>query len=367
MRIVIAPDSLKGGPGAAAAAGAIAAGWRGHRPDDQVTLVPLADGGEGTLDAVDAAVSGAKRHHLTGVTGPDGRQVATSFLVLDDGTAVVELAAACGLPLMRELDPLAAHTIGLGEVIAAALATGARSLAIGVGGSASTDAGMGALTALGLRLLDGEGAELPPGGAALRRVHRVDDTALTPPPQGGVEVLTDVASPLTGPDGAAAVFGPQKGASPDDVKVLDAALTHLAGHLGGDPGAPGAGAAGGAGYGFATLWGARLRSGSEAIAGLVGLDEAVAEADLVITGEGWLDATSFVGKVVGAVTGTARRHGTPLAVVAGGAEPGIAEGHDVEVVTLTGLAGGVDASLRDPVTYLRQAGAVLAERWAPPR
>lgn len=362
MRVVIAPDSYKGGPGAAEVAHALADGWRQSRAGDELLELPLADGGEGTLDAIGAAVAGAERRPVTGVRGPDDRPVDASFLLLPDGTAVAELALASGLPMMSRLDPLGAHTVGLGEVIREVLRTGARRLLVGVGGSASTDGGLGALHALGLRALAADGSEIPDGGGALRQLASIDRTALLAPPVDGVEVLTDVESPLTGPRGAAAVFGPQKGADPAQIEQLDRALRHLAEVLGGDPQQPGAGAAGGTAYGFATLWDARLRSGSEAIAAQVGLDDAVRSADLVVTGEGYLDATSFVGKVVGTVAACAHRHGIPMAVACGGADPEVSGTRPgVAVVSLTDLAGGIAASMADPLRFLREAGRTLAD------
>lgn len=363
MRIVIAPDSYKGGPNAAEVAHAIAEGWLRQRGGDDVVELPLADGGEGTLQAMAAAVPGAERHEVRGVTGPDDRPVDSWYLLLPDGTAVVELAATSGLPMMAQPDPLGAHTAGLGEVIRAAIDTGARRLVVAAGGSASTDGGMGAFTALGLGLFDSEGDALPPGGGALRALASLDRTGLVAAPKDGVEVLTDVDSPLTGPNGAAAIFGPQKGATAGQIAELDAALRHLAKLLGGAPYEPGAGAAGGTAYGFATLWGAALRSGSAAIAAHVGLERAVVTADLVITGEGRLDATSFAGKVVGTVTATARRQETATAVIAGGVDPAAAcSAEGLNVVSLTNLAGSVESSLAEPLRFLRLAGERLARK-----
>ena len=215
-----------------------------------MVAVPLADGGEGTLDVLAAAVPGA-RWQQAQVTGPAGQPVDCPWLDLPDGTAAVELAAASGLPLLSRPDPLGAQTIGLGEVIGCALDAGARQVTIALGGSASTDGGTGALAALGARFLDADGRPLPAGGGALRDLAAVDLTGLRPPPPGGVSCLSDVRAPLLGPAGAAAVFGPQKGASPAQVALLDEGLARLAGLLGGDPDAPGAGAAGGTGYGLA--------------------------------------------------------------------------------------------------------------------
>jgi glycerate kinase len=360
VRVVIAPDSFKGSLPAAAAAAALAAGWQAARPGDEVRTVPLADGGEGTLDVLGAAVPAARREQAQ-VTGPAGQPVDCPWLVLPDGTAVVELAAASGLPLLSRPDPLGAHTIGLGEVIGCALDAGARQLTVALGGSASTDGGTGALAALGARFLDAGGRPLPPGGGALPGLAAVDLTGLRPPPPGGVSCLSDVRAPLLGPAGAAAVFGPQKGASPAQVARLDAGLARLAGLLGGDPAAAGAGAAGGTGYGLAAAWGALLAPGAPQLARLAGLDQALAGAGLVITGEGRYDQTSGTGKVAGAVFAAAAAAGVPAALVAGQVAARPPAGGPV--LSLAGLAGGVPAALADPARYLRLAGQRLAAGW----
>ncbi len=356
MRIIVAPDSFKGSISAHEAAAALAEGWLAVRPGDEIVLRPQADGGEGTLDAVAASVPGALRRDAGTVTGPDGRPTRGEWLQLPDGTAVVELAQVSGLPLMSALDPRRATTRGLGDVIASALDAGATRLIVGLGGSASTDGGAGALAALGLRLLDDTGRDLPDGGAALARLAHVDASRLRPRPAGGVRVLTDVTAPLLGPRGAAAVFGPQKGATPDDVADLDAALARFAAQLTADPTLslrPGSGAAGGAGFGFLAAWGATVEAGSGAIGAMTGLDAAIASADLVITGEGRFDATSTTGKVVGHVLELA---GALAVVVAGviSLDPG------VRSVALADLAGSVGAAHAAPEHWLRVAGAELA-------
>jgi glycerate kinase len=358
VRVVIAPDSFKGSIGAAGAAAALADGWRSVRPGDDVVCVPLADGGEGTLDVLAAAVSGA-RWHATRVTGPAGQPVDCAWLELPGGVAAVELARASGLPLLARPDPLGAHTTGLGEVIGRALDAGARQVIIALGGSASTDGGTGALAALGARFLDDAATPLPPGGGALGGLAAVDLAGLRPPPEVGVSCLSDVRAPLLGPAGAAAVFGPQKGASPAQVALLENGLTQLAACLGGDPGAPGAGAAGGTGYGFAAAWGAQIGPGAVQLSRLAGLDQALAGAGLVITGEGRYDETSGTGKVAGTVFAAAATAGVPAALVAGqvalAPPPAVAW-----AVGLAGLAGGPGPALADPGRWLRQAGRELA-------
>ncbi len=360
MRVVIAPDSFKGSIGAAAAAAALAGGWHQARPGDQVICVPLADGGEGTLDVLAAAVSGA-RWHTARVTGPAGQPVDCAWLELPGGIAAVELARASGLPLLARPDPLGAHTAGLGEIIGHALDTGAGQVMIALGGSASTDGGTAALAALGARFLDEAGRALPPGGGALAGLAAVDLAGLRPPPAGGASCLSDVRAPLLGPAGAAALFGPQKGASPAEVTLLEDGLARLAGCLGGDPAAPGAGAAGGTGYGFAAAWGAQIGPGAVQLARLAGLDRALSGAGLVITGEGRYDETSGTGKVAGTVFAAAAAAGVPAALVAGqvaaGPPPAVAW-----AVGLSDLAGGAGPALADPGRWLRQAGQELAAR-----
>jgi glycerate 2-kinase len=357
--VVVAPDSFKGSLPAAAVAAAIAGGWAAARPDDRVVCVPLADGGEGTMDGIEAAVRGTRRHTVRGVSGPDGRPVDADWLELPERTALVELAAVSGLPQIARLDPLGATTRGLGQLIAAACDAGSERLFIALGGSATSDGGTGAFRELGLVLRDAAGGNLDDGGGALTNLATVDSSGLRPPPPGGVEILTDVDNPLLGELGAAAVFGPQKGAGQEEIARLEAGLARLAELVGGDPTAAGAGAAGGAGYGFAALWGATTRAGSRAIAELAGLPDALADADLVITGEGTLDATSLGGKAVGHVLWDATGRGVPVVAVAG-----MVADADVparRIVSISELAGGAEASMADPDRWLRAAGRLLAE------
>lgn len=324
-RIVIAPDSFKGSLDAESVASAIAEGWRRVRPDDEIVELPQADGGEGTLAAMERAVPGSARRSAGPVTGPHGGPVPGEWLQLPDGTAVVELAQMSGIALMPELDPLGATTRGLGEVIAAAIDAGAERLVIALGGSASTDAGVPALEAIGDRR----------------------------PPAGGAMLLTDVTAPLLGPGGATAIFGPQKGATTPELRAtLEARLAEAAQRLGGDPDEPGAGAAGGTGYGLAT-WGARIVPGATEVSELSGLTAAAATADLVVTGEGRFDEQSLIGKVVGC----ALELGRPTALVAGSVA---AEFPGAAAIGIANLAGSVDAAIAEPARWLREAGAALA-------
>ena len=325
--IAIAPDSFKGTLSAAAAAAAIAEGWRSVRPTDDLRVLPQADGGEGTLDALESAVPGAVRRAVT-VTGPDGRPVPAYWLQLPDGTAAVELAVSSGIGLMADLDPMGASTRGLGEVIAAALDAGAVRLVIGLGGSASTDGGRGALEALGW------------------------PRALRQPPTGGVLLLSDVTAPLLGPHGAAAVFAPQKGATPQQVDELEARLATFAALLGGDAAAPGAGAAGGTGYGFAAAWGAISVSGADYIAALTGLDEALMAADVLVTGEGRFDGQSLTGKVVGQLLAKAAGRSVVIAGELAASPPDLG-------YSLTELSGA-EGSRAHPARWLREAAAQAA-------
>jgi glycerate kinase len=319
VRIVIAPDSFKGSLPADRAADAIAAGVRRVRPDAEVLLRPVADGGEGT---VAAALAAGYRPRTARVSGPDGRPVEATFAV-DGTTAVLELASAAGIGLLERPAPLTATTRGVGELIRAALDDGGRRIVLGLGGSATTDAGAGMLQALGVRLLDADGADVPPGGAGLARLDRIDPGNRDPRLQETrVVVAVDVDNPLTGADGAAAVFGPQKGATPDDVATLDAALARFAAVVQRDLGIdvlgwPAMGAAGGTAAGAAAGFTAAVVSGADLVCDLVGLDDALDGADLVVTGEGALDAQSLRGKAPAEVAARARRADVPCVALCG--------------------------------------------------
>lgn len=361
IRVVIAPDSFKGTATAQDAAAAIARGWAAVRPGDELVLAPQADGGEGTIDAV-AAADPAATVHTTSVTGPDGRPVTARWLLRDTGEAVLELAESSGLPLMGTLDPLGATTRGLGELAVRALDAGVTSITIGLGGSASTDGGAGALAALGMTLVDASGDALPDGGGALSRLDLIDRAKLRPAPPGGVRLLTDVTAPLLGSTGAAAIFGPQKGAGPAEIATLETALQVFARLLGGDPTQPGTGAAGGAGFGLSAGWGGVLVPGAAAIAALSGLADLVARADVVISGEGRFDATSSSGKVVGHMLSLVPP--TARAIVIAGtvtAEAELPDGRPVAAVALDTLAPSADAARSEALQWLEVAGARAAE------
>ncbi|WP_431279565.1 glycerate kinase [Leifsonia poae] len=358
--VLIAPDSFKGSASAATIAGALAAGWTSERPADHVLLAPMADGGEGTLDAFEVAVPGAVRHPVT-VLGPAGREVDASWLQLPDGTAVVELAETSGLAHMPELAPLDAHTFGFGQAIGAALDAGATGLLLAIGGSSSTDGGVGALAALGARFTDASGRPIRLGNRGLGALARADLSGLPPLPAGGVRILSDVTNPLLGPSGAAAVFGPQKGANADQVVGLESNLVRLVRVLGRRPEVVGAGAAGGTGYGL-LAWGAQLAPGAAAVGAALGLPALMEGADVVVTGEGRFDSQSAAGKVPAYVGELARAAGVPALLAAGAID---APTDDfVGAVSLSGLAGGSAAAIADAPRWARAAGARLAALYA---
>jgi glycerate 2-kinase len=356
---VIAPDSFKGTASAIVAAAAIARGWASIRPGDSIVELPMADGGEGTLDTFAAAIDGTKWMPAR-VVGPDNARVDTEWLLLPDGTGVVELARASGLTLLDPLRPLDAHTFGFGQLIGAALDAGATGLILAIGGSSSTDGGAGALAALGVDLRDSGDQPIPLGNRGLTALDHVDWSRARSAPS-SVIVLCDVRNPLLGPDGAAAVFGPQKGALPADIPVLDAGLAHFAAVIGGDPMFPGAGAAGGSAFGL-LVWGAELRSGAEEIAQRSDLDAAIRSADLVITGEGRFDSQSASGKIPHHIASLANELGIDVALVAGLIQAPTTQFADA--VSLTELAGSSVAALSAAEHWLEEAGARLAAHFA---
>ena len=326
-RVVVAPDKLKGTLGAPQAARALARGVARALPGAEVLERPVADGGEGTLAAL---LAGGGQELVATVEGPLGAPVAARWGRLPDASAVVETAQAIGLVLVAGRDPLRASSRGAGQLLRAALAAGARRVIVGLGGSATVDGGAGLLEALGARLLDAQGAPLPPGGGALERLARIDPGGLVD--LRGVELLVacDVDNPLLGPAGAASAFGPQKGADPAAVARLEQGLARLVARLATDlpnaerPAAlealPGAGAAGGLGAALAAL-GGRLVLGAELVLDALGLDAALAGAGLALTAEGALDGTTARGKAPWAVLGRARRAGVPCLAVGGRIDP----------------------------------------------
>lgn len=323
QRVLIAADKFKGSLTAVQVAERVTAGLRRVVPGLDVAALPVADGGDGTVAA--AVAAGFERHERL-VAGPLGQEVTAAFALRGD-TAVVEMAEASGLQRLPRgvFAPLTASTYGSGELLRAALDAGARTIVFGVGGSATTDGGAGMLSALGARFLDEDGEPVPPGGGALAGLARADLSGLDPRLAAVDLVLaSDVDNPLTGPKGAPAVYGPQKGASPDDVELLDTALANYAKILETEVGpraaeyavAPGAGAAGGIGYG-ALLLGARFRAGIEVMLDVLGFAPALAGATLVITGEGSLDEQTLHGKAPAGVAAAARAADKEVVAVCG--------------------------------------------------
>lgn len=375
MRIVVAPDKFKGSVTAHEAAEHLAAGIREVDPHADLVLLPVADGGEGTLDA---AVEAGYEYHALTVTGPIGEPVAAAWARRGD-EAVVEMSLASGLaalPHDAEGEPILAAreatSRGTGELVAAALDAGCTRIVLGVGGSANTDGGAGMLVGLGARLLDDAGNELPGGGAALARLAAVDVSGLHPRIEGTEFVLAaDVDNPLIGARGAAAVFGPQKGASDRDVPELDAALgvfrDRLAEAIGpsalGAAEAPGAGAAGGVGYAALAVLGATRRPGIDVVLELVTLDEAVVGADLLLTGEGSLDEQSLGGKTPMGVLKVGQAHHVPVIAVCGRTTLSrkTLQGTGFrEVYALSDRAPDAQTSMREAPRLLREVGREIA-------
>ncbi|MFJ5229748.1 glycerate kinase [Kitasatospora sp. NPDC088391] len=358
--VVVAPDKFKGSMDGAEAAARLAAGVRRAVPGAEVRELPVADGGEGTLAAALAAGFGRV---VVKVAGPTGLPVVAG-LAVKGGTAVVELAQAAGLARLPggRTAPLAAGSYGVGQLIAKAVALGATRVVLGLGGSACTDGGAGLAQALGAELYDADGRPLPPGGAALRRLARVEPGPLAEGLR-GVEVLvaSDVDNPLLGPRGAAAVYGPQKGADAADLVVLEQGLTRWADAVAELTGrevreAPGAGAAGGVGFAALALLGAEARPGIGVLLELLGFDRAVRGARLVLTGEGCLDAQTLHGKAPAGVAAAAARAGVPVAAVAGRLELAEREWRRAGFVRALALAD----LAADPAESMARAGE-LAE------
>jgi len=372
MRVVIAPDSFKECLSAAEVANAIASGVRQALPDAEIVCVPMADGGEGSLDAVLAATSGQRC--TVQVLNANAQPCDASWAWLGDGRAFIEMAAAAGLEQIppAERKPLQAGSYGVGQLVRAAVEHGARHIVLGLGGSATNDAGAGLLQALGARLLDDQGNELPSGGAALRKVSRIDCAQVEPRLKDvRFEIAVDVDNPLTGPRGASAIFGPQKGASVDDVAELDAALAHFADvcaqHCGKDERhTPGMGAAGGLGFAVKMFFDANFRPGVELLAELSGLDEALQGADLLFTGEVRMDAETLLGKTPAGVARHARRQGIPVLAIVGSLGEGYEALYDAGITAAFSLAPGpipLEQAYRHATDYLRQRAGDCMRVW----
>ncbi len=334
MKVVIAPQSFKGSISALDAAKAMEKGLLRVVPDAETVLAPVADGGDGTLETLVEATGGEVRS--TTVTGPVGKTVTAEWGALGDGrTAVIEMARTSGLALLSrtERDPLRATTYGLGEVIREAFDAGFRSFIVGIGGSATNDGGAGMAQALGVRLLDEAGNDLPRGGEALANLQRIDMSGLDERArEARFSVACDVSNPLTGPEGASAVYGPQKGAAPDQVERLDAALKNFARIVERDAGTsidavPGSGAAGGLGGGMMAFLQGSLRPGIDIVLDHVGLDEQLGGADLVITGEGQLDFQTVYNKAPIGVARRAKQRNIPVIAICGSLGQGFEDVH----------------------------------------
>lgn len=327
MKFLIAPDSFKECLPATDVAARMADGVRRARSDVEVVLLPLADGGEGTVAALVAATGGSFEH--ADVSGPLGETVRARFGILGDGqSAVIEMAAASGLELVapQARDPLQTTTYGTGQLLIAAAEKGVRRIVVGIGGSATNDGGAGLAQALGFVLLDVDGREIGKGGGALASLARIEPPAQ--PVLRGIDILVacDVTNPLTGPTGASLVYGPQKGATPETAHLLDQNLAHLASVIRRDLGVeveaiPGAGAAGGLGGGLVAFAKARLRRGIELILEAIHFRDHLRGATLCLTGEGSLDASSRYGKAVAGVAAAAREMDVPVVALAGRVEP----------------------------------------------
>lgn len=365
-RVLIAPDKFKGTLTAAQVGDAVARGMRSRLPELEVQVVPVADGGDGTIAAVEHA---GFSQVLLRATDPVGRTIETRYARRDD-EAVIEMAEVSGLAMLGgHLAPMDASSTGLGEVIAHALDAGCRRIVVGIGGSASTDGGAGLVQALGARVLDTAGGPVAPGGGGLAGADRLDLTDLHPGlARAQVSVACDVDNPLVGPRGAAAVYGPQKGADPDQVAELDATLGRWADLVADATGADrrdnaGAGAAGGVGFAMLAVLGATLHPGTDLLFEMVGLEDAIDGVDLVVTGEGALDEQTLHGKAPAAVAKQAAAQGIPVVAVCGVNkldEAGLARLGVREAYALTDLARDLDDAMTNGAALLTSIGAQLA-------
>jgi glycerate 2-kinase len=369
-RVVLAPDKFKGSLTAAEVAAAVAAGMLDVVPGVETIMLPVADGGDGT---VAAALSAGFDKIIVDAVGPTGERMQAPY-ALDGDRAVVELAAVVGLSMLPggRLDPMGASTYGLGLVIADAIRRGATTIVLGLGGSASTDGGAGMVQALGARLLDVHGRDLAHGGDHLVHLDRLDLAPLRATLGAAtIIVATDVDNPLLGPRGAAAVFGPQKGASPPQVAELEQGLRHwsqLVSDATGreDAERTGAGAAGGTGFAALALLDAEIKPGIELILDLIDFDRRIAGADLVVTGEGSLDDQSLAGKAPVGVARAAARGGIPVVAVAGRLQLSPSQLREAGISAaypLTDLESDLDRCIANAGPLLRRLGAQIARDW----
>jgi glycerate kinase len=376
MRVVIAPDKFAGTLTAAEATSAIAQGWRSAEPGDDLVLAPMSDGGTGFLDTVASVFSGVQE---ATVDDPLGRPVSASWLLTSAaGTtvAVIEAAQACGLHRLQreERDPLHASTYGVGQLVFAALNSRATRILVGLGGSATNDGGAGLAQALGVRLLDAAGAELPRGADALERLHSVDVSGLDKRlREVDIVAVADVDNPLLGPSGASLTFGPQKGADEPTARRLDESLGRYAELVGAAVGVtgmadrPSAGAAGGLAFALMAFADAVVQPGVQLVADIVGLPAKIAHADLVVTGEGRFDWQSLRGKVPAGVAQLAGAVGVPCIVVAGDVTVGRQEMRAAGVeqaYSITELVGSPGEAFAQPAYWLEKVAARAAREWS---
>ncbi|MEE5044115.1 glycerate kinase [Pseudomonas alliivorans] len=373
MKIVIAPDSFKDSLSAQAVANAIASGLAEVWPDAELVKCPMADGGEGTIEALLDACQG--QWMSAQVSGPLGDRVEAHWgWLAQSRTAIIEMAMASGLQLLTltQRDACLTSTAGTGQLISAALDAGAQRVILAIGGSATNDGGSGMISALGARFLDRDDRPLPGGGLALADLARIDLSGLDPRLTGvRVEIAADVDNPLCGPNGASHIFGPQKGASPDQVLALDAALAHFADHsartLGHDlRDSPGSGAAGGMGFAAKAYLNASFRAGVEVVADLTGLEQALRGADLVITGEGRFDAQTLRGKTPLGVARVAQRQQVPVIVLAGTLGEGYEQLYQHGISAAFALTSGpmdLEKACREAPRLLHERARDVARVW----
>ncbi len=368
MKIVIAPNAFKGCLSTTEAALAMAEGVAQVLPEAEIVMVPVADGGDGLVDVAMESLQGERRTLV--VTGPRNSPVTADFCFVESmNLAAVEMALASGLALLPKdmQDPTLTTTFGTGELIRAALDLGVENIAVGIGGSATNDGGIGMAQALGARFLDKDGKELPGIGASLSAIADIDLSGLDPRIQAtDFEAVCDVDNPLFGPKGAAAVYGPQKGARPAQVEQLDRGLRNLADVIKKRLGAnvaemPGAGAAGGLGAGLHAFLGAELRRGIDVIFDLVGLDEKLAGADLVLTGEGQIDFQTVFGKAPGGVGAAAKARGVPCLAIAGSIGKELGDLHAIGINAVFSLCTG-PATLEESMKHARENLARVAQQ-----
>lgn len=372
MKIVVAPDSFKESLSAPEVAAAMARGITLAAPHARIHCVPMADGGEGTVQAVLAGTQGERRTVLT--QNALGEPIDADWALLGDGTAVIEMATAGGLEQIprAKRDPLRASSAGVGQLISAALDAGARRIVLGLGGSATNDGGAGMLQALGMAFLDSDSRPLEPGGAALARLARIDAQGLDPRLRAvQFTIASDVDNPLCGAQGASAIFGPQKGANPEQVRQLDAALSRLADvfaqTLGRDDrNAPGSGAAGGLGFAARSWLGAGFRPGVEVVAEIGQLAEVVKGASLVFTGEGRMDSQTLRGKTPMGVARIAREAGVPVVAIAGSLGAGYQMLYGAGIHAAFSLAEGpctLEEACRDAARLLADRASDIMRIW----